>query len=134
MVPSIPCPLRFQRWLALPALLFAAGTLAAQTDMSPVDDLHEPAAEHADQRELLTLVQNGSYEEAYQLAFDLGEERFETNFNVLDGVGANVGDGQLFTRVPRADLTGTGQWAQHFPERATGPNAQACTACHATPF
>jgi cytochrome c peroxidase len=52
----------------------------------------------------------------------------------LDGGGANVGRGQRFTRTPRADLTGTGQWATHFPARATGPNAQACNECHNKPF
>ena len=48
----------------------------------------------------------------------------------MDGVGANVGDGSRFTHVPRGDLNGPGQWAQHQPPRATGPNAISCNACH----
>src|SRR5882724_10627671 len=58
---------------------------------------------------------------------------FETKFNAIDGGGANVGNGSRFTRVPRADLTGAGQWASHTPRRETGPNAQACNSCHRQP-
>jgi len=36
--------------------------------------------------------------------------------------------------VPRADLNGPGEWAQHVPSRATGPNAETCVACHNAPF
>jgi hypothetical protein len=67
-------------------------------------------------------------------AFECGDELFEVRFNALDGVGANVGDGQRFTRAPRADKTGPTEWANHFPERATGPNAEACNICHNDPF
>jgi hypothetical protein len=62
--------------------------------------------------------------------FECGDVLFDTEFNAVDGVGANVGDGGRFTRVPRADLTGPGEWATHVPTRATGPNAAACTGCH----
>ena len=62
--------------------------------------------------------------------FECGDELFDAMFNAVDGVGANVGDGGRFTRVPRADLTGPGEWATHVPQRATGPNAAACTGCH----
>jgi hypothetical protein len=55
---------------------------------------------------------------------------FETHFNALDGGGANVGGGQRYTHVPRADRNGPGEWANHFPSRATGPNAESCTSCH----
>jgi len=53
--------------------------------------------------------------------------------NALDGGGANVGQGQRYTRTPRADLSAFGEWATHTPARATGPNAQACNECHNTP-
>ncbi len=43
-------------------------------------------------------------------AFELGDELFGTQFNALDGSGANVGRGQRFTRVPRADLKGPTEW------------------------
>jgi cytochrome c peroxidase len=36
--------------------------------------------------------------------------------------------------VPRADLTGPGEWATHAPSRTTGPNAESCNACHSLPF
>ena len=98
-----------------------------------VEDLHEEQAEHVDQMELRDLVAEGQREMAYEQAFEDGDELFETTFNMLDGVGANVGDGQRFSRMPRADLTGAGQWASHTPARTTGPNAQACTACHNLP-
>src|SRR5687768_9271637 len=47
--------------------------------------------------------------------FECGDVFFGTQFNALDGVGANVGDGTRFTRSPRADLRRPGQWATHVP-------------------
>jgi hypothetical protein len=123
--------------------LLAAGILGATsasawaivTTLDLVARLHEPATEeHLDQLELLTLTQNGQGPAAFQLAFNTGDELFETHFNSLDGGGANVGDGQRFTRVPRADLDGRGEWARHTPSRATGPNAETCISCHNEPF
>jgi cytochrome c peroxidase len=58
---------------------------------------------------------------------------FETIFLAPDGVGVNVGNGAKFTRVPRADLSGPGEWATHMPARITGPNAAACNGCHNKP-
>ncbi len=63
-------------------------------------------------------------------AFELGDELFSHQFTAAEGGGANVGDGGRYTRMPRADLTGFGQWATHTPSRATGPNAASCDACH----
>jgi hypothetical protein len=89
--------------------------------------------EHLDQLELLDLVERGEAREAFEIAFEHGDELFETVFSAADGVGANVGNGSLFTRVPRADLSGPGEWATHTPRRPTGPNADACNACHNKP-
>jgi Di-haem oxidoreductase, putative peroxidase len=89
--------------------------------------------EHLDQFELLDLLDRGEALEAFETAFEHGDELFETVFSAADGVGANVGNGSLFTRVPRADLTGPGEWATHTPRRPTGPNADACNACHNKP-
>lgn len=102
--------------------------------LSLIDELHEAVAEHADQAALLALVQAGQPDLAFSEAFHLGDELFESQFNALDGVGANVGQGLRFTQTPRADLTGAGEWATHFPTRITGPNAEACNQCHGTPF
>ncbi len=99
-----------------------------------VDELHTGNAEHADQAELLALVQAGESDEAFAEAFEMGDELFETTFNSVDGVGAQVGNGLRFSQLPRADLTGPGEWATHFPPRITGPNAEACNACHGTPM
>ena len=113
------------------ALLLSAGAIRAMIyDMGLVRTLHEPNAEHTNQLDLLNLVKGGQNDEAVEAAFEAGDEFFETEFNALDGVGANVGDGSRFTHVPRADLNGPGQWAQHQPPRATGPNAISCNACH----
>jgi hypothetical protein len=71
--------------------------------------------------------------EAFELAFEHGDEMFETIFVAPDGVGANIGNGARFTRVPRADLAEPGQWATHTPTRITGPNAAACNGCHNKP-
>jgi hypothetical protein len=73
---------------------------------------------------------NGQASERFTEAFELGDELFSMKFNGADGGGANVGNGERYTRVPRADLTGAGQWATHTPSRATGPNAASCDACH----
>jgi hypothetical protein len=112
----------------------ATGASAFILDLTLVGLLHEAQAEHADQEEFYDLVLAGHGEEAFEEAFELGDELFETTFNALDGGGAKVGKGQRFTRVPRADLTGAGEWATHVPERATGPNGQACNECHRVPF
>jgi hypothetical protein len=78
-------------------------------------------------------VKAGDAEGAFEEAFEHGDTLFSLVFNAVDGSGANVGNGQRFTRLPRADLAGTGQWANHTPSRATGPNAQACVQCHNSP-
>src|SRR3954468_21770753 len=117
------------------ALLLSAVAMRAMIfDMALVGILHQPNAEHTNQLDLLALVKGGQNAQAFEAAFDAGDEFFETEFNALDGVGANVGDGTRFTRIPRADLTGPGQWAQHQPPRATGPNAVSCNACHVQLF
>jgi hypothetical protein len=116
------------------ALGGATSAFAVATWLGVVDELHDPAAVHVDQADLIALVQAGDGEAAFEAAFAEGDELFETTFNALDGVGAKVGEGQRFTRVPRADLDGPGEWANHFPVRATGPNGQACNECHLLPF
>lgn len=134
---SIPWRFRLGLCLALSAtILFGSGfwAWANGTDLGTVGILNEPEGEHVDQDELRELVANGELREAFEEAFELGDELFATTFNALDGVGANVGQGQHFTRVPRADLNGPGEWANHIPPRATGPNADTCSACHNQPF
>lgn len=100
----------------------------------------EPAGESTaaplsiSQAELTQAVQSGQTQEAFEAAFETGDRIFEHRFKADEGVGANVGDGQRFTRVPRADLSAVGQWAAHTPTRVTGPNAQSCRVCHGRPF
>lgn len=90
--------------------------------------------QHVDQFSLLELVKSGAHQAAFKDAFELGDELFEAKFSASDGVGANVGEGQRFTRVPRADLKGEGEWYNHVPPRTTGPNGRACDECHNQPF
>lgn len=124
------------------ALLLAVGMMSAgltwagdkPRNAGLVEQNHEAQAEHVDQGFLLNLILSGEATAAFEHAFETGDELFDTRFNALDGVGANVGDGTRFTRVPRADLRGPGQWANHVPPRVTGPNGQACNECHAVPF
>ena len=127
---------RASLWIFVVAMFFAggAGVWAIVTDMTDVKITHSPAAVHVDQDELRDLVASGQDEEAFEEAFELGDELFATLFNALDGVGANVGRGQRFTRVPRSDLKGTGEWFRHTPNRVTGPNSNACNSCHFRPF
>jgi hypothetical protein len=101
-----------------------------------VGRLHPSSLEHITQSQLNALSNvrlNGQASQRFLEAFELGDGAFDHDFNAAEGGGANVGNGQRFTRVPRADLDGAGQWARHTPQRATGPNASACTACHLVP-
>lgn len=102
-------------------LATASAARAATTDLAAVERLHGGNIEHCD-----AVVAEGDFLEA----FECGDELFETEFNAVDGVGANVGDGGRFTRSPRADLAAPGEWKTHLPARATGPNAASCVACH----
>lgn len=125
-------------WRALIAAGAAAGigSLAAWaivTDLGLVRRLHPPMAAHIGQSEFTNLVKAGDSAEAFELAFEHGDEIFATAFNALDGGGANVGLGLRYTRVPRADFSGPGQWHTHTPLRETGPNAAACASCHRQP-
>jgi Di-haem oxidoreductase, putative peroxidase len=120
-------------WLV--SLIGSLGVVSAivvtQNELTPVAS---PAAEHVDQNELRQLVASGRRHEAFEAAFDGGDELFEVAYNALDGVGANVGQGQRFTSVPRADLRGANEWLNHRPIRFTGPNATSCVSCHSKPF
>jgi hypothetical protein len=85
---------------------------------------------HIIQTTLTNFELSGQNAAALDLAFSHGDELFAAKFNAADGSGANVGANQRFTRMPRADLRGAGQWANHLPARSTGPNTVACTDCH----
>ncbi len=88
--------------------------------------------EHLDQKLLFDLVSNFQERRATLLAIGRGDSGFENIFAADQnfGVGANIGTGARFSRLPRADLNGPGQWASHIPARATGPNGQSCVECH----
>jgi hypothetical protein len=85
---------------------------------------------HMVQSTLTNQVIAGQNAAAFAAAANLGDQMFQSKFHAGDGGGANVGVGERYTRMPRADLTGAGQWATHTPARATGPNATSCTGCH----
>lgn len=129
---SVPCltNTRIAVLVTLIVLATGAGALAIVTNLTDVTLVHDAVAVHADQFALNALPSHQAFEEA----FELGDELFATAFNAIDGGGANVGAGQRFTRVPRADLKGSGEWFRHTPFRVTGPNASGCFECHETPF
>jgi hypothetical protein len=103
---------------------------AIVTDLTNVGNVHDAVGEHVEQAALNAL----SASEKFTEAFEIGDELFATAFNALDGGGANVGRGQRYTRVPRADLHGRSEWLNHTPIRVTGPNAGGCFECHEQPF
>ena len=124
----------------------AAGLSARQATAEPPRPVpvqnHSPPqpkpgryTEHFDQGVLSDLVGRGQMEDAVEMAFEKGDGFFDNLFlaDSVFGAGANVGHGQRFTRVPRADLRGPGEWANHVPARATGPNAASCLECHTVP-
>src|SRR4029453_10232053 len=114
--------------LALPLILGAAVLLvsvsawAIVTDFTNVANMHSPEAHHIQQATLNALAANEKFPEA----FEIGDGLFGTAFNALDGSGANVGRGQRYTHVPRADLKGAGEWFNHTPVRGHGPHSPGC--------
>jgi len=101
--------------LLLPSLVTAGDTPAF------------PLSTHVDQFQ----ITNGTI--TFAEMFQDGNLMFQTPFNNLDGVGANLKQDTSvslrFSRVPRADLPGF----TSDPFRATGPNARSCTSCHNGP-
>jgi cytochrome c553 len=94
----------------------------------------EDAPTPVDQNMLTQMVENGEAATAFHEAFEAGDELTEFSFGADRGVGAYIGEGRRFTRFPRADLTGSMEWANHFPKREGGANATSCIACHSAPF
>ncbi len=71
---------------------------------------------------------------AFDHAFEAGDVLSEHRFTSAEGVGAHIGEDRRFTRIPRADLDGPDEWANHFPKREGGANATSCIACHNAPI
>jgi cytochrome c553 len=116
--------------VAATTMLITASAWAIVTDFTNVENVHDGVAGHVEQATLNALPSHERFVEA----FEIGDELFATQFNALDGGGANVGRGQRYSRVPRADLRGAGEWFSHTPARVTGPNAGGCFECHEQPF
>ncbi|MEO0484679.1 MAG: di-heme oxidoredictase family protein [Pseudomonadota bacterium] len=114
--------------VSLTVLAVLGGALAATAPQA-----EGPLAPLA-QDELNALVADGQPMAAFERAFAMGDAMTQHDFSMAEGVGAQVGNGQMFTRVPRADLNAPGQWGQHVPERETGVNATNCLACHGVPI
>lgn len=116
------------------ALLFSSAVHAQRdldlSNLPLLSILEDPLAIHCEQ-ETLNAIKSSS--ERFAFARDCGQGLFEVPFNVLDGGGGNVGDFNRYTGVPRADLTGFGQWANHTPQRRSGPDGEACNICHENP-
>jgi hypothetical protein len=112
----------------------AVALITSSGDRAIVDnvegDTFQALGGHIVQSTLTNEVIAGQNAQAFAQAFALGDGMFAAKFHAGDGGGANVGVGERYTRMPRADLTGAGQWATHTPARATGPNATGCNKCH----
>lgn len=106
-----------------------AALILAQTPIAAAEEL-----EQVDQQHLNALVLEKGANEAFQHAFEMGDELTEFTFTAAHGVGANVGEGKRFARLPRADLDGHLEWSTHLPRREGGPNATSCIACHNQPI
>ena len=94
----------------------------------------QEALPQVNQSDLNALVAEGRMEEAFLFAFEAGDELTEHSFTAEQGVGAYIEEGRIFTRVPRADLDGPMEWANHLPWREGGANATSCIACHNQPL
>ena len=119
------------------AILAASGATAwaivTVSELTIVKQLHQPVHVKTFMNELNDLVNAGRQLDAFNLAFERGDTIFGNTFNAVDGSGVNVGTGERYSHVPRADLTGPGQWFTHTPLRVTGPNAAGCFECHNIP-
>ena len=102
--------------------------------LMPLSAFAEEEPAPVDQHELSRMIQNGEATKAFLEAFEAGDELTEFSFDAARGVGANIGEGRRFTRIPRADLAGPSEWASHFPKREGGANATSCIACHNAPI
>jgi len=109
-------------------LLFFPSIVATATGL--IGETEQPLADHCKQSEINAISDPN---ERFLFTFKCGQRLFSTRFNSLDGGGANVGDGNLYTGIPRADLNGVGEWANHVPQRRNGPDGEACVLCHAEP-
>jgi hypothetical protein len=127
---------RFRPLIVL-ALLAGSGVSAwaivTVSELTIVKQLHQPVHVKTFMNELNDLVAAGKQLDAFNLAFERGDTMFGNTFNAIDGSGVNVGTGERYTHVPRADLTGPTQWFNHTPLRVTGPNAAGCFECHNIP-
>ncbi len=102
--------------------------------LTPVAVLADEEPAPVDQHELSQMMQSEGAAKAFLWAFDAGDELTEFSFDAARGVGANIGEGRRFTRVPRADLADPSEWASHFPKREGGANATSFIACHNAPI
>ena len=91
--------------------------ILTQQELQFVRTLEPTGFTHLDQGTLNGLSNQGSPSPRFTAAFDQGDTEFSHQFTAPEGGGANVGNGDRYTRVPRADLTGFGQWATHTPAR-----------------
>jgi len=127
---------RFRVLMALGILTtsaVSAWAIVTLSELAIVKQLHAPVHVKTFTDELNDLVKAGKNLEAFNLAFERGDTIFGNTFNAVDGSGVNVGNGERYSHVPRADLTGPGQWFTHSPQRVTGPNAAGCFECHNIP-
>lgn len=132
-------PRRLRAMLVIAAIFSIAAGVSAyaivstNTQLVLVAQSHAPTFTHTTQGVFTNLLNQGRNRDAFIRAVFVGDTLFGNSFNALDGIGANVGNGERFTRTPRADLSGPGQWLAQAPTRATGPNAAACNECHSKP-
>lgn len=103
----------------------------------PADNNDEGDYRPIDQKELLTDILAGKNDEVFMEAFEQGDTIFGTKFTLQQGGGAFIGASEPshYTRIPRADQNGPGEWGDLNRKlmRPTGPNAQSCASCHNQP-
>jgi hypothetical protein len=106
-----------------PGCVMAPGETGMPSELPLGDSGAYPFCTHVDQKKLPGLD--------FTEVFGAGDSLFDTQYNSIDGVGANLaGDPEIslrFSRIPRADLPG-------FANRATGPNSGSCASCHNLPI
>lgn len=129
----------------VPALYLLSGcseppkppAMTPEISACPTDNNEEGDYRPIDQKDFLAGILAGKNEEVFNEAFEQGDTIFGTHFTLQQGGGAYIGvsEPSHYTRIPRADQNGPGEWGDLNRKlmRPTGPNAQSCVSCHNQP-
>jgi hypothetical protein len=107
--------MRAASWLLGIGAVAIAGAVATGAQAITVDPTDIAGSAQIDQPGVIEHCDDVVPGRDFDEIFECGDELFSAPFNAVDGAGGNVGDGGRFTRVPRTDQSGPGEWRRHVP-------------------